>query len=70
MKNFFPALLLTLIIPGTAVGHHSVQEYDRSTVTEIEGKILSVHWKNPHVGFSMEATNSDGSVTVWNLDIG
>lgn len=68
MKSFFPAFLLMLIIPGTAVGHHSVQEYDQSTVTEIEGKILSVHWRNPHVGFSMEATNNDGSVTVWNLE--
>lgn len=68
VKNFFPAFLLTLIIPSNVVGHHSVQEYDRSTVTEIEGKILSVHWKNPHVGFSMETTNSNGSVTVWNLE--
>lgn len=51
-----------------AFGHHSVAEYDRSVVRELEGEILTLHWRNPHVGFSMRIENSDGAEETWHLE--
>jgi hypothetical protein len=55
-------------LPVTAFAHHSVAEYDRSVVRELEGEILTVHWRNPHIGFSMRIENPDGSEETWQLE--
>ena len=36
-------------IPIAVYGHHSNSEYDRSVVTEFDGEVLSVSWRNPHI---------------------
>ena len=50
------------------LGHHSVAEYDRSVVRELEGEIVTLHWRNPHVRFSLRIENSDGVEEIWNLE--
>jgi len=57
-----------LMFPLIAVGHHSVAEYDRGNIIELEGEVVSVHWRNPHVGFTMEVINSEGSMQIWSLE--
>ena len=57
-----------LLLPLIAVGHHSVAEYDRDNIVELEGEIVSVHWRNPHVGFTMDVISADGSIRTWGLE--
>ncbi|HEY5623671.1 MAG TPA: DUF6152 family protein [Gammaproteobacteria bacterium] len=40
--------------------HHSMSEFDRNVVEEVEGTMSRVSWKNPHVLF--EVTSADGTV--------
>ena len=63
------ALIFTISLWSVVVfGHHSVAEYDRSVVRELEGEILTLHWRNPHVGFSMQIENSNGLQETWHLE--
>jgi hypothetical protein len=56
-----------VLISTTAYAHHSPVEYDRETITEFEGEVLSVFWGNPHVIVEV-ATNESGAESVWELE--
>lgn len=56
---------IALLTAMPLAAHHSNAEYDRSTVTELEGVIARVIWRNPHVGLELDVNNADGSVTRW-----
>jgi hypothetical protein len=47
--------------------HHSTAEYDRSVLSELEGELTEVHWRNPHVTFKLRAVNEAGGVVDWDL---
>jgi hypothetical protein len=53
------------LVPGMVIAHHSNAEYDRTTVTELEGVIARVIWRNPHVGLELDVTEADGTTTRW-----
>lgn len=59
------ACLLALPVPVLA--HHSQAEYDRSRTVEIQGEIVEVFWRNPHVLVKVAATEN-GRRTVWELE--
>lgn len=44
----------------TVSAHHSMSEFDRNVVEEVQGTMTRVSWKNPHVLF--EVTSADGTV--------
>lgn len=55
------------VIPAWAFSHHSSTEYDRTTVVELEGEVVGVSWRNPHVTLEL-ATTQGGEQTVWELE--
>lgn len=56
MKAFLLTLLSALIF-SPALAHHSVAEYDRSTRHEMQGTLVGVRWRNPHVTFTVRVTD-------------
>ncbi|MGI9259631.1 MAG: DUF6152 family protein [Gammaproteobacteria bacterium] len=65
----FATLVLTFaLLPLVAHSHHSFSIYDRSVVHEIEGELVDVRWRNPHVTFTVRAENSDGQVQDWLIE--
>lgn len=64
-RNILAKLLLTSLVAagaGVAVAHHSVPaEYgDSSTPTHyIEGKIVKIMWRNPHIFINIESTGGE-----------
>ena len=64
------ALLAGLLtaFPIAVSGHHSMAEFDRSVVTEFEGEVVNVSWRNPHILLDIETTDSNGETVVWNLE--
>ncbi len=43
--------LLSMVLVTPTLAHHSVAGYDRTTLHEIEGTLVDVRWRNPHVTF-------------------
>ncbi len=61
----FPILALA---PLLALGHHSNAEYDRSVVTELQGEVVNVSWRNPHIRLTLRTEDADGTATIWTLE--
>lgn len=61
---------LLVLLPISVSGHHSMAEFDRSVVTELEGEVLNVSWRNPHILLDVETTDANGQTVVWNLEGG
>ena len=59
--------VLTLV-PMLALGHHSRAEYDFNVVTELQGEILNVTWRNPHIRLTLMTEDVDGTETIWQLE--
>ena len=57
-------------LPLAAAGHHSMAEYDRSNVTELEGEVAAVSWRNPHILLDVATTDASGRKVVWNVEGG
>jgi hypothetical protein len=66
MRRHATALLL-LLAPVTTLAHHSGSEYDRTTV-EIEGTLVELSWRNPHVHFGVRTTDKDRKTVVWDIE--
>ena len=52
-------------LPNVASGHHSMSEFDRSIVTEVEGVVSRISWRNPHILLEVTATGDNGAAAVW-----
>jgi len=64
-----PLIAVAAVLSASiAWSHHSVAEYDRSVLHELEGTLVDVQWRNPHVAFTLRETAADGSVVDWRLE--
>lgn len=58
-----------LLLAGIASAHHSISSlYDYTNVVELEGKLVSIRWVNPHVQLKIETINEDGEAEIWQLE--
>ena len=64
------SILISLVLIKTALAHHSVAAYDRSTLHEIEGTLVGVRWRNPHVAFTVRVSDPSGAAQDWELQAG
>ena len=62
-------LVLAATASVTAWGHHSPQGiYFTDQMIEVEGEITRIIWRNPHVRFTIEATDEQGERTSWAVE--
>ena len=64
--NYIPLLLV--LLPLSATGHHSRAEFNPNILAEIEGEVVGVFWRNPHVHLSVRSEAADGSGKTWQLE--
>ena len=69
MKNAV-VVLGTLVLSAQGWTHHSFADYDRSVVREMEGELVDVRWRNPHVVFTVRVAEPDGGAMDWELETG
>ncbi len=55
-------------VPFSATAHHSMSEFDRSVVREVEGVVSRVSWRNPHILLEVTSTDENGVEAVWYLE--
>jgi hypothetical protein len=60
-------LLAAFFLPPGAMAHHSRAEYTQAPL-EIAGTLVAVLWRNPHPAFTVEALDSNGRVTTWEVE--
>lgn len=61
--------LVLLTVTSAAMGHHSpFLFFDPTSTIEVEGKIIKLQWRNPHVVFQLETTDSSGEAAAWKLE--
>ena len=69
MNGFRLAISSIFLLPFAATAHHSVAaNFDEKTITELEGEIVRVFWRNPHVGFTVSVRDEDGGEELWDIE--
>ncbi len=68
MIRSFLSLIAMLAMPLALHAHHSQAEYDRGTMLELEGELIDVRWRNPHVTLTVRAEDEDGQLHEWELE--
>ena len=58
---------LAILFSSSLAGHHSLAGFDMSDPLEIEGELVSVKWRNPHLGFIVHVVDESGEVMTWNV---
>lgn len=72
MPKLFAMLMLALIASSTfapsANAHHSFSaQFDNSLTGELEGTIVRVWYRNPHVRYRLEVRTGEGALEQWEL---
>jgi Family of unknown function (DUF6152) len=58
-----------LALANGALAHHSfIGRFDLAAVTEIEGVVTDLAWRNPHANLRVRTTGVDGSATDWSIE--
>jgi hypothetical protein len=56
-------------LPSVSIlAHHSTAEYDNDAITEAEGRVVDVFWRNPHVRLTISTEAFDGETELWELE--
>ena len=63
-------MLGTFVLCAEGWAHHSFADYDRGEVRELEGELVNVRWRNPHVVFTVRVVEPNGEATDWQLETG
>ena len=60
---------MLVMVSIAALAHHSARvTYDMDQVIEVEGRITSVLWRNPHARFTLRAVDPQGGEAEWNVE--
>ena len=51
-----------------AVAHHSMAEFNRGNIHELQGVVTKVRWRNPHVELELQVTEADGNEVIWEIE--
>ena len=54
------ATIILLFCAQITLSHHTYTEYDRGTIAEVEGVLVSADWKNPHAVLQVQTRDENG----------
>jgi hypothetical protein len=64
-------LILSLLLAGPALAHHSVQaQFDIHKTFTVSGTVAKVEWINPHSYLTINVKDADGKVQKWAFELG
>jgi hypothetical protein len=57
------------LLPVTASAHHSfASNFDVHTMNELEGEVMNLQWRNPHVVFTLKTINESGEDVFYDIE--
>ena len=62
------ALFMFLVLGTNASGHHSRAAYDMSEALEMEGELVSLIWRNPHIRLSIKVVDENSAEKIWTIE--
>ena len=70
-KRFVLLCALACLVPFSTpvLAHHSMAEYDLTTVTSVKGTVTKFEWSNPHAYIYLEAKDEKGNVVEWTAEL-
>jgi hypothetical protein len=68
--KFALIVLVLLTLPSMALPHHSRAAYITDAVTVIEGDLIDVRWRNPHIVFTLRVTDENDIESTWRMEAG
>ncbi len=60
--------VLSLGVADVASGHHSALMFDTDRLVRIEGRLTQFEYTNPHAYLTLETTDDNGEVVIWELE--
>lgn len=54
---------------GSASAHHSQAPYDMASEVVIEGEVVELQWRNPHIAMTLEVTGQNGEPFLQEVEI-
>lgn len=60
-------LALSVVQVGKSHAHHSLNTFEQSPIV-LEGELLGVNWRNPHVTFQLRVVDEDGEEAEWRME--
>jgi hypothetical protein len=61
------ATLALLVLPFIASAHHSRAHFS-DEISELEGELVEIVWRNPHPGFTLRTVGDDGQEELWTME--
>ena len=60
-------LALSVVLVSKSHAHHSLNTFEQSPIV-LEGELVGVNWRNPHVTFQLRAVDESGDEAVWRME--
>ena len=67
--NKISALIFSICLPGIAMAHHGLANFNLNVDIEVAGVITDIAMVNPHSWVYIDVTNDDGSVSAWKCEL-
>ncbi len=61
------ATLALSVSPVIASAHHSRAHFS-DEISELEGELVEIVWRNPHPGFTLRTVGDDGQEELWSME--
>ena len=62
--------IIGVVLSIPIYAHHSIGGiYDENNYLEISGVISAVHWRNPHIRFSVDVVKASGETDIWSVEM-
>ena len=69
LKNSLISIFVFWFLSANLMAHHSTTHFSQE-VSELEGTLVDLHWRNPHVYFFLETEEANGEKKVWEMEAG
>lgn len=60
--------VLVTVLASAADAHHAPSEFDFDKTVELEGTVVEVQWRNPHVTLKIRESGARPNPTIWEVE--
>lgn len=60
-------LALSVVLAGNGHAHHSLNTFEQTPIV-LEGELVGINWRNPHVTFQLRVVDDSGEEAVWRME--